>query len=1219
MAIIRRSLSFGAILFLCAAAHAGNFAVFGPRDYNRGAGQPQTVRETFAIRHASVPYRLRLVNGGAAGTLGKVTSAVVKVNGVEIFGPNDFKQNAPATLERPLTVSETNELSVELRGKPGEGMTLTVLGEDNEPPVITATVTPPPNAHGWNEDTVSVTFQCTDALTEVTSCSAPVTAMDEGQHTISGSSTDLGGNTSTTSVSVKIDKTGALIAITAPAADSAVAASEIEISGTVTDALSGLDSVLCNTQPATLSGSSFACRMTLADGPNPIVVRATDKAGNGSGSGITVRSDTTAPRITVESPSSGVQTNVAELEITGTVEDDDEVAELRIGATPVPVTNGRFSGSAALAKGTNAIFVTATDRVGNSSTSTLQATRFALPAIDITSPADLTTVRDTAITVSGSVTDASSVTVNGVAASIVGETFTAAGIPLAQGRTVVTATATADDGSVASASVFVYRDAIPPRIVIRSPLEGALLFEPKVNVSGMIDDIVVGTVNSAQATVKVNGVVAEVANRAFVAWDVPLVAGANALRVTATDQGGNTSSLVANVTYDATARSKITLVSGNNQSAVIGNDLPQPLVVKLTNADGTPAAGRPVAFEVVENNGVLAADGIGGRTVVTTETDANGLARATWVVGAHAGAGNNRVRTSAPGFFGTVEFQASGQLDAPVLVVVDSGNAQFGAFGAPLPRPIVIAVVDSGSNRVPNVPVTFTVADGTGNIDGKQSVVVNTDSDGRAWVTPTLGQQTRNTFLASITGVEAQAAFQAFGKLAGPAEETRISGVILDNTDLPIPGVSVRVDGTTLVTQSDDAGQFTLTGAPVGYVKLLVDGSTAQRPGTWPTLEYAMFTIPGANNTLEMPIFLLPIDTRRGLFVDEVSGGTLTLPELPGFSLTIQAGSATFPGGGRTGTVSVTVVHADKMPMAPGFGQQPRFIVTIQPPGVHFDPPAAISFPNVDGYAPGEVTEMYSFDHDIGQFVSIGTASVSQDGTVLSSDPGVGIIKGGWHCGGNPPPGGTPHCCPRCKSCQGNVCLPFTGDDDQSSNPEDRCCGGKAYKTTANCCSAQHKVVSKKFTYLSECPNPVPKPPCPGVPDPMSGCGTGMVQDPPNPCFTPQSNGCSIPPWLPFDDQDPLGGGAATTFSNCAGPGDRPCDHHDVCYQRCNPGGRKACDDAALAHMQSLCANYPPPGTTPVGSVAPRCGWVPNAIYTVLRLAGFFAFDNNQKKSCLCC
>jgi len=33
------------------------------------------------------------------------------------------------------------------------------------------------------------------------------------------------------------------------------------------------------------------------------------------------------------------------------------------------------------------------------------------------------------------------------------------------------------------------------------------------------------------------------------------------------------------------------------------------------------------------------------------------------------------------------------------------------------------------------------------------------------------------------------------------------------------------------------------------------------------------------------------------------------------------------------------------MPMTPGFGQQPRFLLTVQPTGVHFDPPAAISFP----------------------------------------------------------------------------------------------------------------------------------------------------------------------------------------------------------------------------------------------------------------------------------
>ena len=84
---------------------------------------------------------------------------------------------------------------------------------------------------------------------------------------------------------------------------------------------------------------------------------------------------------------------------------------------------------------------------------------------------------------------------------------------------------------------------------------------------------------------------------------------------------------------------------------------------------------------------MLAADGVGGSTIITTMTDSGGHARATWVIGAHAGAGNNRVRAAAAGFAGIVEFQATGRLDVPVLVVVDAGNAQFGAFGSPLPRP----------------------------------------------------------------------------------------------------------------------------------------------------------------------------------------------------------------------------------------------------------------------------------------------------------------------------------------------------------------------------------------------------------------------------------------------------------------------------------------------------------------------------------------------------
>ncbi|MEW6301090.1 MAG: carboxypeptidase regulatory-like domain-containing protein, partial [Thermodesulfobacteriota bacterium] len=346
----------------------------------------------------------------------------------------------------------------------------------------------------------------------------------------------------------------------------------------------------------------------------------------------------------------------------------------------------------------------------------------------------------------------------------------------------------------------------------------------------------------------------------------------------------------------------------------------------------------------------------------------------------------------------------------PALIVVDAGNNQEGIAGQSLPRPFVAAVVDSGSNRLGNVEVTFTVTQGGGNFAGRPSVTVPTDSDGRAQVVLTLGPEEgfdNNAVKATFPGnAGAPATFVASGKIAGDAAATQISGVVLDNTNLPVPGVTLHIDGTALTTQSDEQGQFVLRPAPVGHVKLIADGATAQRPGTWPELEYELVTIPGHNNTIGMPIYLLPLDLSHGLLVDETQGGTLTLPEVPGFALTILPGSVTFPDGTKRGLVSVTVVHADKVPMVPNFGQQPRFIITIQPAGTHFNPPAALTLPNVDGLSPGQKTEMYSFDHDLGQFVSIGPGTVSEDGTVVQSDPGVGVIKGGWHCGGDPSPVG---------------------------------------------------------------------------------------------------------------------------------------------------------------------------------------------------------------------
>jgi hypothetical protein len=94
---------------------------------------------------------------------------------------------------------------------------------------------------------------------------------------------------------------------------------------------------------------------------------------------------------------------------------------------------------------------------------------------------------------------------------------------------------------------------------------------------------------------------------------------------------------------------------------------------------------------------------------------------------------------------------------------------------------------------------------------------------------------------------------------------------------------------------------------------------------------------------------------------------------------------------------------------------QPQFIVTIQPSGARFDPPAPLQLPNVDGHPPGAQVEMYSFDHDLEEFVAIGLGTVSADGTVIASNRGVGVIKAGWHCGSQP---GGDGCVAGCTVCQ---------------------------------------------------------------------------------------------------------------------------------------------------------------------------------------------------------
>jgi len=148
--------------------------------------------------------------------------------------------------------------------------------------------------------------------------------------------------------------------------------------------------------------------------------------------------------------------------------------------------------------------------------------------------------------------------------------------------------------------------------------------------------------------------------------------------------------------------------------------------------------------------------------------------------------------------------------------------------------------------------------------------------------------------------------------------------------------------------------------------------------------------------------------------------------------------------------------------------------VTIQPAGALFNPPAPITIPNVDGLMPGHVTEMYSFDHDIGSFVAIGTGAVSADGSIIRSDPGVGVIKAGWHCGGNPAANGTVADCPDCKWCQGNTCVTDPAQNCKCCGTNTGVCQGGACNSVGGSACGTNSAVVPTVTNLGNWPGCTP-------------------------------------------------------------------------------------------------------------------------------------------------
>jgi lysophospholipase L1-like esterase len=153
---------------------------------------------------------------------------------------------------------------------------------------------------------------------------------------------------------------------------------------------------------------------------------------------------------------------------------------------------------------------------------------------------------------------------------------------------------------------------------------------------------------------------------------------------------------------------KIQAHSGGGQSGNVGTLLQDSLVVKVMDVNGNPASFGPVHFEVTGGSGRLY-----GSTDV--HSNDNGLASAKLILGPNPG--ENVVRVTSGTLVGSpFYFSATGKAGAAVAMRMVSGSGQNGPAGDPLPRPLVVQVVDKELKPVYGVNVTFSVYAGIGTI-----------------------------------------------------------------------------------------------------------------------------------------------------------------------------------------------------------------------------------------------------------------------------------------------------------------------------------------------------------------------------------------------------------------------------------------------------------------------------------------------------------------------
>lgn len=224
-----------------------------------------------------------------------------------------------------------------------------------------------------------------------------------------------------------------------------------------------------------------------------------------------------------------------------------------------------------------------------------------------------------------------------------------------------------------------------------------------------------------------------------------------------------------------------------------------------------------------------------------------------------------------------------------------------------------------------------------------------------------------------------------------------------DGGEAPLAGAQVSVaNNPATATVTDANGQFVLNNLPGGKLLIDVDGHSVKSPaGTfYPSVTKLFEAVSGKSKIIDVPIYLPLVPNAAFVTLSTNATTAVANPaQLAGWALAVPPNAVQRRDGTLGQKISISPVPPDRLPAPLPPGLSPKLVITIQTDGGAdvFTQPVPLTAPNLEGLPPGAKTVLWDFDHGQGIFVPVATATVSADGQTVTTDPGQGVVRPGWH------------------------------------------------------------------------------------------------------------------------------------------------------------------------------------------------------------------------------